>query len=661
MTSTSLSAHAPTSAPRLLRLRGFLDWTSTLENNLAQPAVRWVVKVLLDLACGVTAVLVTFAVDGNSAKLAAGDIARLAVGVGLLLVLAHVLRGSHRTIWRYTSLREASAVALSAAIVGVALTAGRLAGWLPISSAVVLSLVLLTLFNALGVRALRRWQVNRPKLRRHARREAGPLRAPRRILIVGAGRRGLSIGRELMERGTEAIELAGYLDDDPGKGDAILNGARVLGRIDEALQVCEQYRIAEVIVAMPSADAAFVRTFVRRLEDAGVRVRAVQNVERFVDGAEIHRPGAAKLQDLIGALLPAARERPGDHGRRRVLVTGGAGFIGSHLVRMLLERGYHVRVLDRFDYGQVGIEGLLHPNFEIIQGDVCNTRDVSRAVRNVDGVIALAAIVGDPACNLNPEETVNLNYASTKILAETCNFYGVRRLVFASSCSVYGASAGGGLLTERSRLNPVSLYARTRVLSENILFDRHGDVEPVVVRLATVFGLSPRMRFDLVVNTLTARAMTDRRISIFGGNQWRPNVHCRDAARAFVMALEAPASDVAGEIFNLGGDANNHRINEIGDMVAEIVGDVVVERRDEIPDPRDYRVSFAKIRRVLGFEPEHSVADGVREVAAALRADAALRHWQDARFHNVQALQQTFVAPRRRRADFAPLRSLAEA
>ena len=653
----------PTSAspkePRLLQLRGgFRNWLGTFENAyLGNTTTRWVAKVFLDLACGALAVLVAFAVDGNSARFSVGDIVRFALAVGAVLVLAHVFRGSHRTIWRYTSLREASAVAASAAIVGLALAVGRWVGWVPLSNAVMLTIVLLTLFNSLVVRALRRWQLTRPTRRRHARTDASPLRAPRRILIVGAGRRGLSIGRELVERGTDAIELAGYLDDDPAKRDAILIGARVLGRIDAALEICERYRIAEVIVAMPSADPVFVRAFVRRLEDAGVRVRAVQNVERFVDGAELHRPGAAKLQDLIGRTAPA------DHagGRRRVLVTGGAGFIGSHLVRMLLERGYHVRVLDRFDYGQVGIEGIVHPNFEIIQGDVCSSRDVSRAVRNVDGVIALAAIVGDPACNLDPEETVNLNYASTKILAETCNFYGVRRLVFASSCSVYGASTTGGLLTERSRLNPVSLYARTRVLSENILFDRHGDVEPVVVRLATVFGLSPRMRFDLVVNTLTAKAIAERRISIFGGNQWRPNVHCRDAARAFVLALEAPASDVAGEIFNLGGDANNHRINEIGDMVAEAVPDIVVERRDEIPDPRDYRVSFAKIRRVLGFEPEHSVADGIREVAAALRADPALRRWQDARFHNVQALQQTFVAPRRRRGDFAPVRTLAEA
>jgi len=658
LTPVSIAA-LPGGAPRLRRK--LLDWSRALEAAwLGHPAARWTAKVFLDFACGVCAVLVTLAVDGNRAGFSPTEIARLAVAVGLLLGLAHVLRGSHRVIWRYTSLREASAVAVSAATVGIALIVGRWLGWVPFSGTVVLSLALLTLFNALGLRALRRWLVTRTKVRRHARYERWPLRAPRRVLIVGAGRRGLSIGRELIERGTEAIELAGYLDDDLAKREAILNGARVLGRVGDALDICERYRIAEVIVAMPSAEPAFVRAFVRQLEDAGVHARAVQNVESFVDGTELHRPGAAKLHDLIGPAPIRERATPGNPHARRVLITGGAGYIGSHLVRMLLERGYHVRILDRFDYGRVGIEGLSHPNFEVIQGDTCNSRDVSRAVRNVDGVIALAAIVGDPACNLDPEETVNLNYTGTKILAEACNFYGVRRLVFASSCSVYGASSQG-LLTERSRLNPVSLYARTRVLSENILFDRHGDVEPVVVRLATVFGLSPRMRFDLVVNTLTVRAVTEGRIHIFGGGQWRPNVHCRDAARAFVLALEAPASDVAGEIFNLGGDALNHRITEIGEMVAAIVGDVAVGRHDDVADPRDYRVSFAKIRRVLGFEPEHMIADGIREVAAAVRADPMLRRWQDARFHNVQALQQAFMAPRRRREDRLPLRTLAEA
>src|SRR5439155_1285145 len=161
-------------------------------------------------------------------------------------------------------------------------------------------------------------------------------------------------------------------------------------------------------------------------------------------------------------------------------------------------------------------------------------------------------------------------------------------------------------------------YARTRVLSENILFDRARGVEPVVLRLSTVFGLSPRMRFDLVVNTLTVRAVVDGKIAIFGGSQWRPNVHCRDAARAFITVLEAPAALVAGEIFNVGGDTLNHTIADLGDMVAEIVGGVQVTMQQDVADLRDYRVSFEKIRKTLDFEPEMRVAAGIREVATGV-------------------------------------------
>ncbi len=641
--------------------RGFLGWGSDLETAyLCDPILRRAVKILLDFCCGALAVTVALGVE-DGARLRVAETAWLAAGVGSLLVLAHALGGSYRAIWRYTSLSEAIVVAVSTGVAALALLVVRYLNVIPLGGSAILLVALLTLFGCIGVRTLRRWQVAATKQLRRERRASSPLRAPRRILIVGAGEHGLSIGRELAERGSDDVELAGYLDDDPSKVGAVLNGARVLGPLAQAARICERYRIAEVVVAMPSADPSLLHSFARQLEDVGIRTRTVHGVERFVAGEQLHRPGAVKLHELIGGAPVRDRPTPpGDQHRRRVLVTGGAGFIGSHLVRMLLERGYRVRILDRFDYDRAGIAGLHHPNLETLQGDICNSRDVSRAVKNVDGVIALAAIVGDPACNLDPEETINLNYTATKILAETCNFYGVRRLVFASSCSVYGASSHA-LLTERSSLNPVSLYARTRVLSENILFDRHGDVEPVVVRLATVFGLSPRMRFDLVVNTLTARAVVDKRISIFGGSQWRPNVHCRDAARAFVLALEAPASDVAGEIFNVGGDALNHRISEIGELVAGVVGDVEIERCDEAADPRDYRVGFAKIRRVLGFEPEYSVADGIREVAAAVRADPALRRWQDPGFHNVQALRQTFVAPRRRREDVAPTRTLAQA
>jgi len=161
------------------------------------------------------------------------------------------------------------------------------------------------------------------------------------------------------------------------------------------------------------------------------------------------------------------------------------------------------------------------------------------------------------------------------------------------------------------------------------------------------------MRFDLVVNTLTARAVVDKKIAIFGGNQWRPHVHCRDAARAFVLALEAPAAAVAGEVFNVGGDAQNHRIADLGDIVARCVEGTELVRQKDVADPRDYRVSFAKIRRVLGFQPEISVAQGVREVAAAVRSNPAWQRHDEPAFHNVHALKQTFTALQRRRDDAA--------
>jgi len=150
------------------------------------------------------------------------------------------------------------------------------------------------------------------------------------------------------------------------------------------------------------------------------------------------------------------------------------------------------------------------------------------------------------------------------------------------------------------------------------------------------------------------RAVVDGKIAIFGGNQWRPNVHCRDAARAFIRALEAPAALVAGEIFNVGGDDLNHTIADLGNMVAEIVGGVHVTHQANVPDPRDYRVSFEKIRRTLGFEPEYTVAAGIKEVAAAVSAEPGLRAYQSAAYHNVQALQQAFTKPRRRRTDWIP-------
>jgi nucleoside-diphosphate-sugar epimerase len=595
-------------------------------------------KALLDFTCGAVSVATALVIGDDYSAYSPTEAALAACGVGLLVVAADLVGGGYRTIWRYTSRREVTEIAVSSVTVLAGLLVAGALGAQAVRASTAVLIALLVFFCCIGVRALRGWQFGEVKRRARDRRAVARVTSPRRVFVAGAGETGMLFGRDVMQSAHRGVELVGYLDDDPAKIGASVDGVPVLGPLADVLSLSERHGVGEVIVVMPSADAEVVRSFVRHVEDCGLRVHAVPGVEHFVMGRDVHRPGIATIHQLLNGSTPAdLQERTG--GGRRVLVTGGAGYIGSHLTRMLLDRGYQVRILDRFDYGRSGIEAIRHPRLEVWQGDICNSRDVSRAVRDVDGVLALAAIVGDPACNLDPEETINLNYAATKILIEACNFYGGRRLVFASSCSVYGAS-DEGLLTEHSRLNPVSLYARTRVLSENIVFDRHGDVEPVVLRLATVFGLSPRMRFDLVVNTLTVRAVVDRKISVFGGQQWRPNVHCRDAARAFLMALEAPAGAVAGETFNVGGDALNHRIADLATMVARIVGDVEVIIQDDVPDPRNYRVSFEKIKRVVGFEPEFSVPAGIVEVAAAVQRDPALQRHSQPLYHNVQALRQ---------------------
>lgn len=322
-----------------------------------------------------------------------------------------------------------------------------------------------------------------------------------------------------------------------------------------------------------------------------------------------------------------------------VLVTGGAGYIGSHLVRKLLQRGYKVRVLDKFLYGEHGITELRgDPRLELRYGDICNIRDVVQAVNGVRAVVALAALVGDAACDLDPQEALTTNFEATRCLLESSRDAGVQRLVFASSCSVYGAN-GDDLLHEHSHLNPVSLYARTRIMSEEVLLHEHGPVEVVILRLSTVCGLSPRMRFDLMVNTITARASVEGRIRIVGANQWRPHIHVQDAADAFVCAVEAPSSAAAGGTFNVGGEHLNFTIGEVADKVVRQIPGTVIEYFDRIEDRRSYRVAFNHIRDVLGFTPLRTVDDAIREVRAVLQT-GEVRDYGAEVYHNVKQLQR---------------------
>jgi nucleoside-diphosphate-sugar epimerase len=305
-----------------------------------------------------------------------------------------------------------------------------------------------------------------------------------------------------------------------------------------------------------------------------------------------------------------------------VLVTGGEGYVGSHLVRMLLEKGYRVRVLDTFLFGDAGLAGCKEdPNLEIVEGDICNIRDMIRATKDAKAVIALAALVGDAACDLNHDETVAINIESTKILSNVVQLTpSIERVVFASSCSVYGATEGL-VLNEGSRLNPVSFYARSRIVSEGILARELDDRSVVTLRLGTVFGGSERMRLDLMINTMTHRAVTTGKITVTGGEAWRPHVHVRDVAQGFLLAAEAPHEKATGETFNVGSDQNNYTISETAVMVAAQIPGTTIDYHDVVEDLRSYRVSFDKIRHVLGFAARYRIEDGVREVQSLLERE----------------------------------------
>ena len=322
---------------------------------------------------------------------------------------------------------------------------------------------------------------------------------------------------------------------------------------------------------------------------------------------------------------------------KNILVTGGAGYIGSALLPKLLNNGYHVRVLDLFMYGVEPLKSVMdHPNLELVEGDLRDVQKVVQATRGMGAVVHLGAIVGDPACNLDADITVDVNLNATRMIAQVAKASDVRRFIFASTCSVYGT--GDEVLDERSETRPISLYGRTKLAAESGLQGMADEsFSPTLLRFGTIYGLSGRTRFDLVVNLLAAKAKIDGEITVYGGSQWRPFLHVDDAGLAVFKAVQAPLSDVGNQILNVGSVEQNYTIQQIGELVHEhaIGAELIVD--NSTTDLRDYRVSFAKIRRILNFEPQWTVEQGIRQVMDAV-ANGDVVDYREARYSNVRFL-----------------------
>lgn len=305
----------------------------------------------------------------------------------------------------------------------------------------------------------------------------------------------------------------------------------------------------------------------------------------------------------------------------QILVTGGAGYLGSVLVRRLLDGGHHVRVLDTLLYGRQPIQDLeSRAGFALRIADIRDRAAVDAALADVDAVVHLAAIVGDPACAQQPEAARAINLDATLDLMRAARTAGVSRLVFASTCSNYGRMADTSMFAgEDHELRPVSLYASTKVDVERTLLQQPpSPMIATVLRFATLYGASPRMRFDLTVNEFVRSMLLDRRLLVYGEQFWRPYVHVADAARAVCQVLEAPSEAVAAKVFNVGDTQENYRKIDLVNIIRERIPGAHVEFVARTEDPRDYRVSFERIRRDLKFETTFTVRDGVQEIASTL-------------------------------------------
>jgi len=303
----------------------------------------------------------------------------------------------------------------------------------------------------------------------------------------------------------------------------------------------------------------------------------------------------------------------------KVVVTGGAGYVGSVVSAHLLAAGWEVTVLDKLIYGGESLLGLLgNPRFRLITGDVRDPDSLRRALAGSTAVVHLAAVVGEAACAVDPESAWSINLDGTRQTLAVATELGLDRVIFVSTCSNYGISAPDLLADETFPLKPLSGYAESKVEAEKLVLENSSLARGCVLRFATICGLSPRMRFDLLVSDMARASALGEPIRIFAPDAWRPFLHVLDAARAIAHCLSVSFDGLGGNVFNVVGE--NYQKRGLVELVRRHYPGAPVEVADREPDLRDYRVNGERIRSHLGFLPRHTVEQAYLETAAAVAA-----------------------------------------
>ena len=323
------------------------------------------------------------------------------------------------------------------------------------------------------------------------------------------------------------------------------------------------------------------------------------------------------------------------HPRKRVLVTGGGGYVGSVLVPKLADK-YQVTVLDNMIFGNhlPDIQ-----NLNVVQGDIRDQQLLLSLLPGNEVVIHLAAIANDPCSDLDPDVTYQVNRGAVIKLVAAAKSCGVNRFINASTSSVYGVKEED-TVTEDLVLEPITLYAKLKAETEQIIADATGDdFVTVSIRSATVCGVSPRMRFDVIVNILSKLALVNGVITVHGGDQYRPNIHIDDVTDLYVMLVEAPAAKINGKVFNVG--STNHTVKEIADMVHEEMAAAIMVDTN-ITDNRSYRISSEKIKNELGFQPKKTIREAIRDIKNAFNT-GMFPDPDDSVYYNIKTMKESLA------------------